>query len=348
MTVIDRDFTSKLSILRYLKFIFQPKTFFFTTMFLINSFTVSKLNNAEALSFFTNVQKTINSCDPELIGMSEEAITAYNKYLLGLIDQVYVTQSNLYITKMQEAEAKRDLIYRKIRMKLQTVEVAEEGSSLLPFAHKVKTLLLDKYSARVTQMPNQEESAILKGFVFDLRDKLSDDEAEELAISNDIVALENANNAFIDAYNQSLVNRSEVESEYTKKLRNALTDIYVSTCVDAQYYANSSDPGLKDKAGACQQFILVVNEIMADAKRRYRQRIKHNGGTVDEEEDDNTTDNETNGTGSSSDGSGTSGNGTGTSGNGSGNTGNGTGTGNTDNGGSIGGIPIIPGDGILD
>lgn len=248
-------------------------------MYLINSFSISRLNNAEITGLLINIQKLISQSTSAAIGIEDEVNTAYNNALRLLVDQVYTNQGSQHTAAMQAADQKRDLIYKRIRLKLQAVEVAEEGSTLQKIADKVQTQLLARYGSGVPQKPYQEETAILQGFLFDLHDKLDDDDVELLGIEGDITRLEQANNAFIEAYQLRAAEKAENESARTQKLRSELCDLYAQICITLQFYANGSG----EKAAACQEFIKNLNVIVADAKKRLDQRTGKTPAGEDEE-----------------------------------------------------------------
>jgi hypothetical protein len=193
----------------------------------------------------------------------------------------------------------------------------------------VKTHLLAKYTSKVPQLPYQEESAILQGFIFDLNDKLGDDGIAALGITEDLQALEDANNEFIAAYNSRATERAEGDTGLTLKLRQEMYALYQQVCFITQYLANSTETANAEKATACQTFIGVLNVLLADAKKRYNQRI--NNGSDEEGEGGNTNPNDSSDT-IPDDGEGEGGSG---SGSGSDNSGSGSGS-NTDSGNSQG------------
>ena len=312
-------------------------------MFTINSFSISKLNNAEVTGFYINLQKAITTNDPTKLGLIE-VLPNFGTTLQKLIDQVYTTTGSEYTAAMLETDLKRDQTYKRIRLRLQMVEVAEDSAAIKAVKDVVKTHLLAKYTSKVPQLPYQEESAILQGFIFDLNDKLGDDGIAALGITEDLQALEDANNEFIAAYNSRATERAEGDTGLTLKLRQEMYALYQQVCFVTQYLANSTETANAEKAAACQTFIGVLNVLLADAKKRYNQRI-NNGSDEEGEGGEGHTDSS-----DSTDDSG-SGNGSGEghtepteptdnggSGNGSGNTDNSSSdngnTGNTDNSGS--------------
>ena len=249
-------------------------------MFTINTFSISKLNNAEFTGFMINLQKAITTNDPTKLGLIE-VLPNFGTTLQKLIDQVYTTTGSEYTAAMLETDIKRDQTYKRIRLRLQMVEVAEDSAAIKAVKDVVKTHLLAKYTSKVPQLPYQEESAILQGFIFDLNDKLGDDGIAALGITEDLQALEDANNEFIAAYNSRATERAEGDTGLTLKLRQEMYAIYQQICFITQYLANSTETANAEKATACQTFIGVLNVLLADAKKRYNQRI--NNGSGDEE-----------------------------------------------------------------
>jgi len=250
-------------------------------MFTINTFSISKLNNAEFTGFMINLQKAITTNDPTKLGLVE-VLPNFGTTLQKLIDQVYTTTGSEYTAAMLETDLKRDQTYKRIRLRLQMVEVAEDSAAIKAVKDVVKTHLLAKYTSKVPQLPYQEESAILQGFIFDLNDKLGDDGIAALGITEDLQALEDANNEFIAAYNSRATERAEGDTGLTLKLRQDMYALYQQICFITQYLANSTETANAEKATACQAFIAVLNVLLADAKKRYNQRIS--GGTGEEGE----------------------------------------------------------------
>ncbi|MBR5715286.1 MAG: hypothetical protein IKX59_01770, partial [Bacteroidales bacterium] len=181
------------------------------------------------------------------------------------------------------ADVKRDQTYKRIRLRLQMVDVAEDNAAIKAVKDVVKTHLLAKYGAKVPQLPYQEESAIIQGFIYDLHDKLGNDGMAALGLTEDVTALDDANTAFITAYNARSVERAEGDTGLTLKLRQEMFAIYQQVCFIVQYLANSTDEENAAKAEACQAFIAVLNVLLADVRKRYNQRT-NNGSTEDDDE----------------------------------------------------------------
>ena len=254
-------------------------------MFSINSnFSISRLNNAEITAFYINVQKAITTNDPSKLGVIG-ILPAFGSKLQELIDRVYVSQGSEFTAAMKAADDRRCLIFRRIRLRLQMVEVAEQNEALLAIQDVVRTHLLSKYVATVTSKAYQERTSILQGFILDLNEKLGDSGIATLGLAEDITALEDANNEFIAAYAQRTAEKAEGNMGVTLRLRDEMYDIYLQMIYTVQYLANSTDEANAEKATACQAFIAHVNVLLSDAKKRLEQRLS--GGDTEEGEGSN-------------------------------------------------------------
>ena len=258
-------------------------------MFSINSnFSISRLNNPEITAFFMNVQKAVSNNDATKLGVVD-IMPAYNTKLQELIDRVYVSQGSEFTAAMKAADDRRCLIFRRIRLRLQMVEVAEQNEGLLAIQEVVRTHLLTKYVANVTAKAYQERTSILQGFLYDLEQKLGDSGIETLGLNDDMAALEEANNAFITAYAQRTAEKAEGNMGVTARLRDEMYDLYLQVIFIVQYLANSTDTANAEKATACQAFIAHVNVLLSDAKKRLEQRLS-NGDTEGEGSGEGQTD----------------------------------------------------------
>ena len=288
------------------------------------NFSISRLNNPEVTAFYINVQKAITTNDPSKLGVTM-VLSAYGAKLQELIDRVYVSQGSEFTAAMKAADDRRCLIFRRIRLRLQMVEVAEQNEALLAIQDVVRTHLLTKYVASVTARAYQERSSILRGFILDLNEKLGDSGIATLGLADDITALEDANNAFIAAYAQRTAEKAEGNMGVTLRLRDEMYDLYLQVIYTVQYLANSTDEANAEKATACQTFIAHVNVLLSDAKKRLEQRLSN--GDTEGEGGSNTGDE--GGQGGSNGGSSGANDGStenNTGGNGSGNTGSGSGS----------------------
>lgn len=250
-------------------------------MYFISDFCIERLLNAEFTAFALNFQKAVTEVEADVLGIEPKLMTAFNERLKLLIDQVYTTQGSSFTAQMQVYDNHRVQIFRRIHLRLQMVENCDDSPALLACREKVQTHLLMRYPISVTRMALQQKTAILSGFLHDLSTKLSEDDLEALGIESDISALTQANNAFMQSYNQRTNERAETANGLTARLRSELYDLFRNLCFLIQATANSTLEENASKAAACQSFIAVINVLLADAKKRYLQRMGRLGEEAD-------------------------------------------------------------------
>jgi len=118
-------------------------------MYNLYSFTISRLNNAEITGFFLNVQKAINEEDAETCGFDTTVWNDYRAKLKKLVDQVYMSQGSEYTAKMKLFDDKRVAIFRRLRLRLQMVNYAEENVKLNAVKDVVEIDILGKYNGDI-------------------------------------------------------------------------------------------------------------------------------------------------------------------------------------------------------
>ena len=301
-------------------------------LYTINSISLARLNNQEFVGLMINLQKVLTDANRENLGLPAAILSQFNTLLQKMMDQVYTSSGSQFTQQMKAADEKRGTIYRRVRLKLQCVDYAEEGSRLLKYAEMVRNEILSKYGAGVPQMPMQEETAVVSGLIYDLRDKLDDDAIEELALEDDIAKLELANTAFVKAYNARTNEKAEQEQQKTTLLRQELSEMFQRVGLTVQYNANLQEEANAEKATECQGVIKMINVLVTEVRQRLNQRLKGNGESEEEGEGGNGGGNGGNG---GNGGSNTGGNNTGNGGGGG--TGSGSNTGGSGSGGNTGG-----------
>lgn len=246
-------------------------------MYQISNFPFYRMNNAEFLAFFVNLAKVLGEVSSTNIGLTEEQSKVFDDLLTRLTDQVYTTQGSEFTAKMQEADDRRSAIYKRILTKLGVVNYAESDRDLNAIKETVKTQFLSRYKMQVGSIAQQERTAIISGFIFDLKG-LSEDAMEVLGIYSDVIALEGANNAFIGSYNERNGERIMAEKGLTGVIRTQLTEFYNISTLFIQYTANQPAEG--DNAAKVKDCILFVNQtnkLLDDARTRLNTRLKKEG-----------------------------------------------------------------------
>lgn len=253
----------------------------------INSFSLTKLNNAEFVAFFINLANLIERAEASKLGLDQSVMTKFAQTKEALVDQVRMTMASDLTQDMHDATDKRTRMFKLCNYSLQKVLITDGPAKAL--SHRVETLILKPYSLAILQLPQQELTTVLSGFIFDMRNKFTEDDLDDLGVSSELTNLESANQEFIAAYANRSEQRAETTSALTVKLRSDMHELYLSIIFQVQFYANSLATENADKATACTAFIAIVNEVLADVKRRYNQRTSK-GSTTDVEQTEKPTD----------------------------------------------------------
>ena len=256
-------------------------------MYSFYSFSISKLNNAEYLAFIINFQKAIKQATAASLGLEDSLMTSYATLQQSITDQVYNALGSEQTLAMQNADDKRDKIFRRIMLRLQMVLYAEENAELNNVKDAVQSIILSKYTIKVTSMPMQEETGVLSGFIYDLEQRLDGEVLSTLGISDDLDNLKSANEEFISAYNLRSQQRAAGDTGLTARLRTQMNELYQRICLIVQYNANDTLEANATKAAACQSFIGVANVLLSDAKKRYNTRLGKTGDEATDSTDEN-------------------------------------------------------------
>ena len=297
-------------------------------MYSIQSFSIaSRLNNAEFLAFFVNLQKVMGEISTANLGITTEQKAEFDELVKKLTDQVYATMGSEYTAKMQEADERRTAIYKRILTKLQVVNYAENDRELNVLKEVVKQVFLSKYKMQVGSIAQQERTAVISGFIYDLNERLDEDAQETLGVYSDVIALTGSNNSFIASYNSRNLERIEAEKGVTATCRKQLSELFTLVSLLIQYTANQAAEGdAAEKVRSCIDFVQRANGLLEDARVRLNQRLKKEGESGEVSGD---------GGGGSGQGA-TGGNGQGMTGDDSPGTGAGSGNGGTGGGGQTG------------
>ena len=253
-------------------------------MLKINNLSYDKLKNAEHVSLFTNVKVAIEKLTLASLGLPQALFASYKQALDVEQDIVNRSMASIYTPEMKAADDERDRLFRTIRLKLQIVTHAAPGSDLAAFTTTTERDLLNKYDNRLCQLPYQEESAVLNGFILDVRTFLGDEGIEATGIADDLAALESANKAFANMYNERVTEKAGATAEKTADMRKATEEQFNRIVCHIEFKVNAD--AASDETLACKELLGVVNQIIADAQTRLNIRLGKNQGVTDGEDSD--------------------------------------------------------------
>ena len=237
----------------------------------ISTFSFGSLKNAEHVSFFANVALTIDKATSAALGIAESLYKQYKDALLVEQDIVNHSTGSIYTPEMHALDAERDRLYRLIRLKLQAVTLASVGSEIAQYATTVYKYILMKYGLEVATAPYQEESALIRGFILDVKNMFPEDALTTMGIASDLAALEAANDSFADQYNERVTEKSGSTTEATRKARTETEELFHLIGLTLEYKANT-DPA-SDMGVACDGLVAVINELIKDARLRLNMRL---------------------------------------------------------------------------
>ena len=239
-------------------------------MLTITPMSFAQLKNAEHVSLFSNIQNAIDKSTATKLGLKEALYNAYVNAVAFEQDIVNRSQASVYTPEMKALDDDRDRLFKLIRLKLESVILESSFSPVKTYAAIIEKHLLNKYGTNITHLAYQEESAVIKGFILDVRSFLGDEAIRLIGIDGDLTSLETANQGFADQYHERVVEKAGTDSEMAKQLRLATEEQFRLLSCHVEYMANH-DTTL---AGAANSSLLgVINQLIYEAQLRLDQRL---------------------------------------------------------------------------
>ena len=245
----------------------------------ILTIALGNLKNAEHVQLHSNVRNLVTTATPAKLGLADVVFTPYRDAILAEQDIVNKATGSAYTLEMQEADQKRDQIFKRVRKKLELCELEDESTTAFKATGVVKKHLLAKYPGSVCQLPYQEESATLAGFVLDCRELLTDEQVEGIGIDSDLDDLESANIKFGRMYQERVGERAEGDTRLSLKLRAATDQAYQVLTLSLNALANDPTPANATQVAAVRELVGKMNVVIKEAKDRLNQRT--NGAPSD-------------------------------------------------------------------
>lgn len=237
----------------------------------ISTLSFAQLKNAEHVSFFTNVQVAIEKVGADKAGITEAQMKAYKDAVLVEQDIVNHSTGSIYTPELKALDDERGRLYRLIRLKLQAVTLALPSSEVAQYATSVDKYILTKYGLEVPSAPYQEESALIRGFILDMKNLFPDDVLGAMDVAADLASLGATNDNFADMYNERVTEKSGSTTEFTRKARTATEEIFHLIGLHLEYKANIDADS--EAGAACESLVAVINELIKDARLRLNVRL---------------------------------------------------------------------------
>ena len=247
---------------------------------IIASFDAKKLKHAEHVQLHTNIRNVINQAGAETIGVSQAVFMPYLQAIAKEQDIVYKASGSAFTAEMEKADQERDNCFRRVRRKLEVARYENPESAAYKAADVIEKHLLSQYTGSVSNLPLQEETAVLTGFVQDCRTLLTSAQVKAVGIDDDLDELEAANQHFNQVYQERVAEKADTSVANAQMLRAATDAAYnqLSVCINAA--ANNPVADKAEQTELARGVVSSINVVIAEAKQRVNQRLSGAVGVV--------------------------------------------------------------------
>lgn len=238
----------------------------------ILTLALSNMKNAEHVQYHTNVCDILKKVTAEKIGLNVLVLNNYATAIETEQDIVNMASGSSYTEQMKEMDQLRDIIYKRVHRKLELCEYEHQNSDAYKARNIVKKQILSKYPTTVADLPYQEETATISGFVQDCRSALSMEQLESIRIDADLDDLLAVNKNFSEKYQSRVDEKAAIDLQLSQKLRAATDQVYSLLLMNLGALANDPDPEKEEKVQTARETIQKINVLIRDAKTRMEQR----------------------------------------------------------------------------
>ena len=241
---------------------------------------MKKFKNAEHVQLHTNIRNIINQADIETMGLSEAVFNPYRQAIMAEQDIVYKASGSAITAEMEKADMQRDNCFRRVRRKLEVARYENPESAAYKAADVIEKQLLAQYTGSVPNLPMQEETAVLTGFVQDCKTVLTQDQIEALGIDGDLEELQMANRRFNQLYQERVAEKADSSVANALKLRADTDAAYNQLSVNVNALANNPDTAKAEQTELARMVVNSINVVISEAKQRVNQRLSGAVGIV--------------------------------------------------------------------
>ena len=239
------------------------------------------LKNAEHMAYHSNIRSVIENLDPEEIGIPTGIYNPYRAAINVETDIVNKATGSIYTPQMQEADQLRCECFRRIYRKFMVCELEPDVTTQRKAWPVIEKNLVNPYGLSVTQLPLQEKSAVLTGFVLDCRNFLSSEEVKAAGIDGDLDDLDSANQRFCRMYQERLSEKADWEPGYPATCRANTDAAWKLVYTFLNWMANDPTEANKTKAALCLEAVNKINTLTEEARQRLTFRLKANKSFID-------------------------------------------------------------------
>lgn len=258
----------------------------------IDVLNLARINNAEYLTFMNNVLNLLphSSGDEEnpdvlslsddgcpALGLSKDFLDLYEKDLLLMGDAVDESRTSQETEQMAFHEKNRDSLVVYI-----TTRILRAGTLPLEAERDAGKWLykVTKPYIGIAQLPHAQETAKIKGMLFDLRKEENLPYVTTLGLDAYLQELEKENNAYETLSQQRISTRVDTKKESGTELRKRIDGYYDDLTMLAQS-CNVVNPSAQSA-----KYINDLNQLISETQTAYNQRKSSSKKSDDNENPD--------------------------------------------------------------
>lgn len=247
----------------------------------IGSIDQKRLKNAEHAQLFMNLQNVIEGADAETVGLNSAAYERFTICVGEEVDIVNNPTGGVFTKQMQDADAARCIVFRRVRNKLALCELENPANVAYKAWDFIKPNLIAIYPASVVNLPYQEKTATITGFISDIRTGLSQQQITGIGIDGDVDDLQMANQQFERLYQEKVAQSAETVNGNSLLVRAATEEAWQLVSVNLVSIANNLSAASTAQATAATDAVSKINVVIADARQRLATRLNKVGAVVD-------------------------------------------------------------------
>jgi len=225
----------------------------------VNDFSQPKLTNAYHAAFHHIVTTQIEAIGDENLGLPAGFNTKYKNAVKAEQDIVNRTQSSPNTDLIRAQDEIRDNYFRAVRNGLRIAKYSS-NAQIKALYDTIYKKLLKPYPASITTEGEHTESSHIRGFVYDVKQFLTESQRSLLGITADLAALDTANEAFENLYLTRVDEYVQNPAGYTAECRAKVDALWSQLVRTLNYYANEmSNPDEDIQAVAMNVAAYVEN-----------------------------------------------------------------------------------------
>ena len=248
----------------------------------IISIDLGRMKNAEHVQLHGNIRSLIENADAEEIGLASSVYNPYRQAINAEQDIVNNSQASEYTQQMKDADTLRNVIFRRCRNKMLVTELEDSSTTAGKAWPKIQMHFATKYPSSIVNLPYQEKTANLVGFVLDARNILSSEEVKAIGIDGDLDDLDSANQRFASLYLAKAEEKASIIAAQSLILRANTDEAWAAVVVNLNFLANNPDTSKASQTALAKECLANINRVILDAKQRLAQRIKTSGANIEE------------------------------------------------------------------